>query len=422
MITASPLSWLRTAAATGAFVALGLVGAAVTARAQGPIVPTPEGTVITNIAYVNYTDANGNSYAQLSDTVSVTVGFKAGIDVTGATSVTPASPSTNDTLTFVLHNTGNGTDTMNVAVAYTGSTTVMTNIGYVYNGVEYPSVAALQAVLDTVSVPAGDSIIVKIVYDVPIGQGGLTETVTLTDTSQRDPTVYDSQATNVSPPISGSIMVTPDGELYLQKLPTSGETYTQTFWVHNNQTTADVFDLVASTPGSPVIEIVSVNSVAGTTATSPSIAAGDSAMVTVVYTVNDVAAGSTDTLYLQATSQPRPSVTDNGFADLTVIRPALTVTKEVFRLDQSTPIDTAGRVLPGEYIWYKITVENGGTAPASNVVIRDTLPSALTFIEYTQDGPTWDFTGSSGNYVTSALSGTLAVGGTRYIWIKAQVK
>ena len=71
---------------------------------------TPEGTVITNTADVSWTDANNNSYTAVSASVNVTVGFVAGIDVTGQATATPSSPGT-DTLTFTVSNVGNGPDT-----------------------------------------------------------------------------------------------------------------------------------------------------------------------------------------------------------------------------------------------------------------------------------------------------------------------
>ena len=54
--------------------------------------PTPEGTVITNTTTVSFTDANGNTYSAVNASVSVTGGFVAGVNVSGAASATPASP------------------------------------------------------------------------------------------------------------------------------------------------------------------------------------------------------------------------------------------------------------------------------------------------------------------------------------------
>src|SRR3984893_1108233 len=57
---------------------------------------TPEGTVITNQATASWTDANNTTYTSVNASVSVTVGFTAGITTTSAAIVTPASPSTSN--------------------------------------------------------------------------------------------------------------------------------------------------------------------------------------------------------------------------------------------------------------------------------------------------------------------------------------
>src|SRR5207237_9792332 len=72
-----------------------------TLRAQSP---TPEGTVITNTASVSFTDANGNTYSAVTASVSVTVGFVAGVDVAGAAGATPAPPSRDTQLPVTVHN------------------------------------------------------------------------------------------------------------------------------------------------------------------------------------------------------------------------------------------------------------------------------------------------------------------------------
>ena len=96
--------------------ALALAGLTVAIAAAPAAGQTPEGTVITNMAIVSWTDANSNSYAPDSASVSVTVGFQAGIDViAAAATVTPASPSTADTLSFDIANIGNGTDSVTVS-------------------------------------------------------------------------------------------------------------------------------------------------------------------------------------------------------------------------------------------------------------------------------------------------------------------
>src|SRR5262249_55405939 len=161
-------------------------------------------------------------------------------------------------------------------------------------------------------------------YSVASGTGGLSTVYTLTATSRRNNAVTDNAATTVSPNLTTAVAVTPDGGQNLQRLPSNGTNYTFSFTVTNNATGADGFDLLASPPKT-AIAIVSVNGVGGDSTRITGVAAGASQVINVVYSIGNVAAGSVDTLVLKARSTTSPGTSDNGFADLTVIRPLLTV-------------------------------------------------------------------------------------------------
>jgi uncharacterized repeat protein (TIGR01451 family) len=139
-----------------------------------------------------------------------------------------------------------------------------------------------------------------------------------------------------------------------------------------------------------------------------------------VYSVDNVAAGSTDNVVLTATSTGNVGVSDAGFADLTVIRPALSMAKAAYRDDQSTLLGVSDVVLPGEYIQYKITVINGGAAAASVVHIDDLLPTEVTYQSATGDLAGWTFA-NAGNDVDADLTGTLAPSASRFIWIRVRI-
>lgn len=399
------------------FVALGALGV------QDLAAQTPEGTVITNTARVTYTDANGNAYDPVDGVVTVTVGFTAGIDVlAGAAEVTPDAPSTDNLLSFTIENLGNGADTVQVAGNNTNSSLV-TNVRFVFESVTYGSIAELNAALGALEIPGGGSIEVGILYDVPAGMGGLSGRYELTATSVRDGTKTDTDGTDILSPMSGSIVVTPDGGQNVERLPSNGTQYTATFTIENQQTGTDSLTLVATSPGSAIITIVSVNGVAGSTADLASIAASAQAQVNVVYTIDNAAlAGAQDTLVLTATSKTNGSVVDDGFFDITVVRPALSITKAAFRDDQSTQITGSDRVVPGEAIQYRITVENTGTADAVSVEVNDVLPAQLTYDSASGDGgtPAWDLS-ETGGTVTATLPTPLAPGASRVFWIRVIV-
>jgi len=386
---------------------------AVPANAQ-----TPEGTVIRSIATVSFTDANSNTYASLADTVNVTVGFVAGANViAGAATVGPAAPSTNDTLSFQVVNIGNGTDSATISqnISVGG---IITVTGYRVGTTTYASLALLNAALAGTPIAQAANITVKVIYNVTGGTGGLSTVYTLTATSRRNTAVSAAGLTTVSPALTTAVSVTPDGLQNLQRLPSNGTNYTFTFTVTNNATGTDAFDLLVT--HKTAITSVSVNGVAGDSTRITGVASGASQNINVVYSVNSVAAGTPDTLVLKARSVASPGTSNTGFADITVIRPLLTVLKVAFRDNQTTPIGS-GTVVPGEFIQYKITVTNSGSAPASVVHVADALATQLTFSGTTPDAAGWTLS-NAGNNVTGDLTGTLAAGVSRFFWIRASVK
>lgn len=367
--------------------------------AAGAQAQTPEGTVITNTATVTYTDANSNSYAAVSGSVSVTVGFQAGVTVTANTpSPTPASPSTADTLTFTVANSGNGNDSVlisqNISVAAVISVT-----GYRYSSTTYGTLAALNTALASGLIAQGGSITIKVVYDVASNKGGVNTVYTLTAASRRTPATSGNAASSITPAQAYAVATTPDGGQNVQRLP--GSNYSFTFTVQNNGNGTDNFDLLASSPGSAVITIVSVNGVAGDS-TRVTLAAGASQAFAVVYNVANVAGGSTDTLYLRGRSVAQPATLDDGFMDLTVIKPNLTLTKAAYLDDGVTPV--SGTVVPGQVIRYRITVTNSGSTSASVVQVTDALPAQVTYVS-TSSSTGWSIS-VTGQNVTANYTGT----------------
>jgi len=112
-----------------------------------------------------------------------------------------------------------------------------------------------------------------------------------------------------------------------------------------------------------------------------------------------VAAGSTDTLYLRARSVGQPATLNDGFADLTVVKPNLTVTKQAFRDDGVTVV--VGTVLPGEFLRYQVTITNNGSTGATTVSVADALPAELTYDSSV--GADWSI-GVAGQNVTSSYT------------------
>jgi uncharacterized repeat protein (TIGR01451 family) len=380
---------------------------------------TAEGTVITNQATASWTDANSNTYTAVNASVSVTVGFTAGITTTSAAIVTPTSPSTGNNLNFTITNAGNGTDT--IGTVTTSAAVGLSITGYKIGATSYATLAALDAALQTTTVVAGGNVVVTVVYDVAAGQGGAILPLTLTATSFRTPAVNGASTTSVRPPTAYGVSVTPKAAT-IDRLPSNGVQYSQDFHVVNNGNASETFNLVASAAPGTAITVVSVHGTAGASSTSTIGSAADST-ITVVYTVGNVAAGTTDKLTLTATSQANPATTDAGDLTVRVVKAALSITKVAYRDNQSTVINnTTDRVLPGEYIQYKITVSNTGLATASTVALSDVLPAQVTWQSSTADVPAeWALSQVAGT-VTGTLTPTLAAAASRFIWIRVQVK
>jgi uncharacterized repeat protein (TIGR01451 family) len=372
-------SLLKKGAGNLALIAIALMLFVGRAAAQ-----TPEGTVITNTATVTYTDVNSNAYAPVIGSVSVTVGFVAGVSVAANTPTpTPASPSSANQLTFTVTNAGNGTDSVaisqNISVAG-----VITVTGYAIGATPYANLAALNLALSGTAVAQGGTVQIHVNYDVLVNQGGINTVYTLTAASRRTPATTANGQSSITPAQTYAVATTPDGAQNLQRLP--GTNYSFTFTVQNNGNGTDQFDLLATSPGSAVVSIVSVNGVAGDS-TRVTLTSGATQTYAVVYNVAVVAAGSTDTLYLRARSLGQPATFNDGFADLTVVKPNLTVTKQAFRDDGVTVV--VGTVLPGEFLRYQVTITNSGSTSATSVQVIDALPAELTYASST--GTDWSF-------------------------------
>jgi uncharacterized repeat protein (TIGR01451 family) len=397
--------------------------AAAPAHAQSP---TAEGTTITNTATATWTDANGNTYTPATASVSVTVGYKAAPDVTSPASVTPSSPSTGNELAFAIKNGGNGVDSMTVSTTAASGVTIT---GYKIGSTTYATLSDLNLALAGTPIAADGTVTVTVVYTVAQYQGGQTIPVSLTATSRRTPAAVgasDSSTTNVIPTVSANVVVTPDAAA-VNRLPsgTGPTTYTETFTVQNTGNRSDTYSLSAGSTDGTVVSIVSVDGAAGNTG-SITLAPGASGTVSVTYTVsNSAAAGATSTIGISATSGNDGTKSDSGSRVVTVIRAAISMTKQAFLDNQTTELVAADRVLPGQYIQYKITVTNTGGAAATltgtGYGISDPLPAQVTYVSASGDAAGWTISESSGT-VSATLTGTLAPTASRFFWIRVQIK
>lgn len=430
----SSRKWAR--AAKAVFVATMAIAVAWASPASAQVphstTLTPAGTAIKNVASVAYKDSTNNDYTA-KDSVIVTVGKYADIDVRRwADSVTNASPST-DTITFTIQNYSNDSTQINFALI-DSTENVTTGVTYLYNGTPYATLADLKTGVNYVH--QGDSIVVKVVYDVQAGKGGLYDWLGLTAstviTTDGGSAATDSDQTKINVSLTGNVAVTPDN-FGISKTP---GTYEAQFYVRNGETGSDNFNLVdsATVGNSAGIQVISMY-VCGTpntpVTTTGVLAAGDSIAICVSYSVANNGPGTSGSVYLTATSTTKPgTVYDSGNYNITIVGPSITITKTAFLDDNgtmsSTPITSGMTVLPHQYIWYKMTVANGaGAREAQSIEITDALPTQVLYISKTDSG-SWTYTGADldgvGTDTLKAQLATLAAGASAYVAIRVQIK
>lgn len=411
--------------------ALALAGLTVAIAAVPAAAQTPEGTVIKNIASTTFTDANANTYAAVADTVDMTVGFQAGLSLTpdGGTA-SPASPSTGGTIALTVQNIGNGVDTVQVAESITGDPTVISVTNYNFNSLNYASVALLNTALSTYQLTAGASTVITVTYDVPSGKGGLSANYQLTATSVRDGAVSNPGDYNITAGETFGVTVIEQGSgldsTTANLLP--GNNQTAVFTVTNTGNGPEDFRLETNQNLGAVITVVSITGTSVTQGANPDsagvsgLAASASVNVTVTFNVANLAAGTVDSLFFLATAVANPSTTDESAYIVTIVKPSVTITKEAFtNVGLTTPV--SGDVLPGQSIWYKVTVSNSsGTASAISIDLDDDLPTQVTYVTHGDDGNGWTIVKLAGppEHI-DATKASLAAGASAYFWIEVTI-
>ncbi|MCH7935051.1 MAG: hypothetical protein IIC36_13745, partial [Gemmatimonadetes bacterium] len=207
--------------------------------------------------------------------------------------------------------------------------------------------------------------------------------------------------------VTYAVSVTTDGVDTLKVLPSNGTPYSYRLSITNGSSVIDDFDLLGF-PGD-VATFLTVDSILGPSVTQG--ATPDSALIVGVpastadsafvwYSVADVAAGTLDSLYLEARSISSSVVSDSGWVFIEVVKPNLTTGKAV---------SPTGTQVPGTELTYTLTITNDGTDDATSVVVVDSiaveldfkvgsvvnnLPSGVTAtVEYSNDGAgTWTYT------------------------------
>ena len=329
------------------------------------------GGAATAMSTITITDASTATITAAND---IRVNIPAGFNMTWDASVTTATISGGAAArvsTTVSYANGNRTLVLNVTSSFASSDQI------IVSGLRFTSFTAASAL---------NRLILE------VGNNGLT-------------TGLDDKSIQIVP-VTHAASVTPD-TTRVSRLPSNGTNYTANLTVTNTGNVSDSYDLLTTTPLTP-ITVISIAGTGVTQGANPdsarlaSIAPGVARAVTVTYSVGNVAAGVTDTLILTARVVGTPAAFDDGREELNVIRPGVSVLKGV---------NPNGTQLPGTDLTYTVTLTNAGSAPAASIVTVDTLSSNVMFQ-----------VGSVVNNLPGGLAATLAYsndGGSTWTYVPA---
>ena len=358
--------------------------------------------VLNNTATDSYNDGSGTTVTGSTNTVPFSVTQGASVTMTGST-VASATPGATVSFTNTVTNTGNGTDTFDIALGSNSFPTGTTFTLYKSDGVTPLTDTNGNGKPDTgpLAPNATYNVIVKAQLPATNPSAAGPYTLSKTATSVVDPT-KSASTTDTLTAISGAKVDLTNTSAYNATTPAPGQgpgpeasaVLTQSVspgastsfpvYVNNTGSVSDSYSLAASTAGNfssvtlPTGWTVVFKSDGGagncsttgaTLSTTPSIAAGSNALICAVVSVPASGAGAaavTSDLYFRAVSSA------SGAQD--TIHDAVTVTAA--RSITFTPNNT-NQTYPGGSVVYSHTLTNNGNVKEGDGTVSTiTLPAA----------------------------------------------
>jgi uncharacterized repeat protein (TIGR01451 family) len=371
-------------------------------------VSTPDTTLLHNVATLDYADANGNYYDQLSDYADVTVTAPV-LHIIKTVDESKANPG--DTLVYKIEywNSGTGWATLVEIVDTIPGDTTHVSSSPAHNG----SVGdAYTWIIGNVAPGANGTIWITVTVDVGTSDTTLLHNVATLDYADANGNYYpqldDYADTDVTAPVLHIIKTVDESKAN----PGDTLVYKIEYW-NSGTGWATLVEIVDTIPGDTthVSSSPAHNSSVGDAYTwiIGNLAPGANGTIWITVTVD---AGTPDTTllhnvatldYADANSNYYPQLDD--YADTTVTAPDMRITK----------VANLALADPGTTITYKLTYTNLGTGYAYNVVIVDTIPDNATLINSNPNS-----TSSSGKTYTWEV-GTVLPGTTHYIFINVTV-
>ena len=373
------------------------------------------GNSITNITTAATGDQPDTSTA--GDDLAETIDVDADADLVTIKTLASSdnTPAEGDTVSFAIEVTNNGSAQ---ATGVSLIDNLPAGITFVSSSVTQGSYDATTGLFTIGTLAAGDSATLILTGTVNVGQGGntLTNITTAATGDQPDPSTAGDD-------LEEDVTVEADADLVTIKslasgdsTPDEGDTVTFQIEVTNNGSAqATNVSLTDTLPAG--ITFVSSSVTQGTynattgLFTIGTLAAGDSAILTLTGTV-DVGQGNatlTNVTTAATGDQPDPSTAGDDLEESVFIGDvADLVTAKTLASGDSTPAE-------GDTVVYEIEITNNGDARATGVSLTDTLPPGITFVSSSVTQGSYDAT--TGLYTI----GTLGVGDTAVLTLTGTV-
>ncbi|MBI4320340.1 MAG: DUF11 domain-containing protein [Chloroflexi bacterium] len=345
--------------------------------------PMPNGTIITNTAYI--TDGTGNPLTRL---VTSTVSSAPNLSTSAKTSA-PSRVAPGGMITYTIRITNTGSESgINQQITMTDQLPSNTSWDYTFNtgAVSYTVTSPASAGVGSYDHTSGQvgwagdvayDQSVTVTFRVTVGVL-LTDGLVITNTAF----IGNGRGTIVSKLVTNTVSSAPDFTTSTKSVSattaTPGDTITYTIRLTNtgnvDATAALVTDIV---PGNLTYASNSLTATVGT----PSYGVGS------VLWTGPVTVGSSITITYRATlSSPLPNGTvitntaqvDNGLGTITDTSVATTTVASAPRFSDSTKSVSPTSTYPGGVLTYTIVLLNDGTANG-NVTLRDPLPANTSF-------------------------------------------